>query len=55
MYQLCKNLSVGRHQLEYQWHKILVLAGSINDISHGKTLAGAQSNWKAAHDYPGHP
>ena len=40
-YQLCKNLSVGRHRLEYQWHKILVLAGSINDISHGKTLAGS--------------
>ena len=39
-YQICKNLSVGQRQLEYQWHKILVSAGSINDISRGYPLCG---------------
>ena len=37
-YQICKNLIIGRRRLEYQWHKILVSAGSINDISHGYPL-----------------
>ena len=50
-YQLCKNPSVGQHGLEYQWHKILVLAGSINDISHGHPLCDKEgttgkTGWK---------